>query len=419
MSGVSPGRLAAVRTLIELETRGGHLEVRLDAHGRGLAGAERRLAWTLALGVERRRTWLDHHLAPHLSRPPARLDPPIRAALRAAALEVLVLDRIPARATVHQAVEMTRALKLGRASGLVNAALRSLVRDPRRAGPPPDEAVAQSMPGWLLGRMPAGAAEAFNREPPLALRPRRDGLLDALREGGVEAREGPAGAVLVDGGDPTALPGWAEGWFAVQDAAAQAVVQLVGAGPGDHVLDACAAPGGKALALADVVGERGRVVAADRSGERLGAMDPERRRLGIAQVEARVADLRDGAEGSFDAVLVDAPCSALGTLRRHPEIRWQRREDDLPRHAATQAALLDAAAPAVRAGGTLVYAVCTFSDEEGPRVVESFLAHHEAFRRVPIDPAWGAARTPAGDFASGPHQAPWDAFYAAVLRREA
>jgi len=423
MSGrprVSPGRVAAVRTLIELERRGGRLEERLAAAGRDLRGAERRLAWALALGVERRRRLLDHRLAPHLTRPPHKLDAPVRASLRSAAMELLYLDRIPARATVHQAVELARVLGVGRASGLINAALRSLSRDPDRAGVPDDPAVAHSLPRWILQRLPDEAAAAINEEPALALRPRRADLLARLVEAGVPAREGPAGAVLTDAGDPTALPGWDDGWFAVQDAAAQAVVQLVAARPGDRVLDACAAPGGKALALADAVGEGGSVVAVDRSAERLQQMEAERARLGITgRIEARVADVREGLEGSYDAVLVDAPCSALGTLRRHPEIRWQRAQADLPRHAETQAALLAGAAPAVRPGGTLVYAVCTFTEEEGPAVARSFLEHHPAFHRVPIDSSWDSARTADGDLATGPHQAEWDAFYAVVFRREA
>jgi len=421
MAGASDARVHAARTLTELEASGGRIEVLLDRAE--LDDAERRLAWALVMGVERRRMLLDHHLRPHLSRLPAQLDPGVRAALRCAAMQVLYMDRIPARAAVHQAVETVRALGLGRAAGLVNASLRSLLRDPGRAGEPTEPHTRHSMPRWLLRRMAPGAAEAFNREPLLALRPRSDEAAGALDGAGVEIHSAPepvtrTGALLADPGDPTLLPGWREGWIAVQDAAAQAVVQLAGARPGETVLDACAAPGGKAFALADAVGPAGRVVAQDVSEERLAMLRDERERQGLQRVEVRCADATADVDDAFDRVLVDAPCSAIGTMRRHPEVRWQRREADLARHAERQLELLTAASRAVRPGGTLVYAVCSFAPEEGEQVVERFLEDSSSFTRHPIDPAWGKARTPEGDFRSWPSQGPWDAFYAAVLCRD-
>ena len=418
----SPGRVAAARALHTLDTGGGRVEDLLSRHARELQGPERRLAWALVLGVERHRRRLDHHLQPHLSRPLGRLDPEVRVCLRMAALQILDMDRIPPRAAVHQAVELSRVLRLGRAAGMVNAGLRSFLRDPDRCGPPPDTGVAHSLPPWLAARLSPAAAAAFNTEAPLALRPRVTVLPERLSNQGIVllspgAPVSHAGAVLVHSPGPTGLPGWASGAFAVQDAASQAVVRLVGARPGERILDACAAPGGKALALADAVGDGGGVVAADRSADRLAAKDAERRRLGGGPVAARIADATEGFTETFDRVLVDAPCSALGTLRRHPEVRWQRREQDLPRRAETQRAILDGASAAVRDGGTLVYAVCSFAIEEGPEVVEAFLADHPGFERAPIDEAWGPARTPAGDLATLPDQGPWDGFYASVMHR--
>ncbi|MDP7111400.1 MAG: 16S rRNA (cytosine(967)-C(5))-methyltransferase RsmB [Myxococcota bacterium] len=423
----SPGRLAAARALVQLEQRGGHADEVYGQHARGVEGAERRLGWALVLGVERHRFRIDHSLNRHLSRRPQELDPPVRAALRCAVFQIWELDRVPERAAVHQAVEVTRALGAPRAAGLVNAALRSLQRSPERAGEPRDEATIHSLLPWILKRMPMGAAAAFNREPSLAIRPRRPGLAEQLARDGVELAvpEPPldnTGALLVAGRDPTGLSGWAEGWFAIQDAAAQAVVRLLDPQPGERVLDACAAPGGKTFAIADAVGEGGHVVALDVSAERLELLRSEAARLGLERVAVLAGDaLRclgtAEHEGKYDRVLLDAPCSALGTLRRHPELRWQRRPADLPRFAALQQSLLRAAAAAVKPGGTLVYAVCSFADEEGAEVVDRFVEQHLAFERVPIGAAWGGARTPVGDLLTWPTQGPWDSFYAAVLRR--
>jgi 16S rRNA (cytosine967-C5)-methyltransferase len=422
MTVASAGRLAATRTLVELEAEGGRIDAILDPHCPSIEGAERRLAWALVLGVERNRLLLDHYLAPHVSRHPRDLDPEVRASLRCAAFQILHMDRIPHRAAVHQAVEVVRALGVERAAGLVNASLRSLVGEPERCGPPPSPWIANSMPRWLLKRMTGYAAAAFNREPPLALRPRIEGLTRKLLTAGVTALDAPAhvretGAVLVHPGDPTRLPGWDEGCFAVQDAASQAVVQLVGARPGEAILDACAAPGGKALALGDAVGHQGRVVAMDISSDRLAMMDSELQRTSIRNVTPTVGDVIRGAPGTFDRVLVDAPCSAIGTLRRHPEIRWQRRGGDLAGNAARQLEILEGASAAVRPGGVLVYAVCSFAPEEGEDVTRVFLDRHPEFDTSPIPDAWGPAKTPEGWFASWPHDGPWDGFFAAVLSR--
>ncbi len=419
MTRASRGRLAAARALQQLEERGGHVDRVLEPLLADVQGPERGLAWTLVLGVERGRSLLDHQLAPHVSRPLASLDPGVRAVLRCAALQLLHLDRIPDHAAVDQAVRCTRPLGLGRAAGLVNAVLRSLLRDPDRAGVPRDESVRLSMPRWILDRIPPGGAAAFNERAPLALRPRVPDLGPSLESAGVEVLPGPGGALLVPGGgDPTALPGWEEGWFAVQDAAAQAVVDLLGARPGERVLDACAAPGGKALAIADRVGPDGIVVAQDVDGDRLARLEGEGRRLRVEGVELRVADARAPRRGElFDRVLVDAPCTALGTLRRHPEIRWQRRPGDPARMAERQREILEGAVAAVRPGGSVVYAVCTFAREEGRDVVAAVLAQHPELEPCPVSRRWGEARAGDGWFESWPRQAPWDAFQAAILRR--
>ncbi|MCO4773641.1 MAG: RsmB/NOP family class I SAM-dependent RNA methyltransferase, partial [Deltaproteobacteria bacterium] len=224
------------------------------------------------------------------------------------------------------------------------------------------------------------------------------------------------------------LPGWDEGTYWVQDEAAQVAAELVGASPGQRVLDACAAPGGKSVYLAHQVGGDGEIVATDSDPRRLTMVDGATGRLGLAQVrtvarnwvEQPFGALEDDA--SFDAVLIDAPCSGLGVIRRHPDIRFARRRGDLARYADRQLALLKALAPAVRPGGRLVYAVCTFSEAETTGVLERARAEgvlddyetqsvHLLRPDLPEGAVWdGALRTL-------PHRDQSDAFFAVALGR--
>ena len=384
MRGASPARVAAVRALVEVE-EGAHLEEALSR----LApepGLDRELSWFLAFGVLRRRGHVDAALRPALSRPLGSLDPEIRAVLRIGAFEHL-FARTRAYAIVHQGVEVARALGLGRASGLVNAVLR-------RVQPAPCLTPAEALdhPDWLLSRWTerygAEAAVSWckaNAEiPPLFLVARSDELT-SLPPGRIEVSLGerymPRCFRLEPppGGPIPGLPGFAEGAWWIQDLASVAVADLVGAGPGMRVLDICAAPGGKSFRMASFGAS---VLATDRSAERLQLLEVGAARLGLS-IEARVHDwsgaaLSDAVSG-FDAVLVDAPCTALGTVRRHPEIRWRRQLADLRIAAQLQARILEQASVAVAPGGTLVYAVCSPEPEEGSEVVESFLAEHEGF----------------------------------------
>jgi 16S rRNA (cytosine967-C5)-methyltransferase len=251
-------------------------------------------------------------------------------------------------------------------------------------------------------------------------------VLATLAEAGIAARAAPfteLGVVLEQAADPTALPGWDAGQFAVQGEASQLVVDMLGARAGARVLDACAAPGGKALAIATIVGESGLTVAVDRRRSGLRRLCVEAVRLGcrvaVAQGDATQSPLAPTAR--FDAVLVDAPCSGLGTLRQHPEIRWRRRPEDLAALAALQGILAARAADYVRPGGALVYATCTLSRLENEAVVDAFLRARRDF--IPDDPrpllpaaahelvaADGALRTL-------PHRHGLDGFFAVRLRR--
>jgi 16S rRNA (cytosine967-C5)-methyltransferase len=415
-------RGAAARILARVE-RGGFADRLLEA---ALAPypdpRDRALLTELVYGAIRHQARLDHALGRFASRPLADLDPEVRAALRVAAYQLLALDRVPAHAAVSEAVDdVTR--RVPRAAGFANALLRRVAAE-GRAVPPPDPAadpvahlaVATSHPAWLVERELAafGFEEARRRlaadlaPAPTVLRARppgaRDSLLARLRAAGVAARPGAVGpdAVLIDpGGLPpggvTALPGFGDGAFAVQDEASQLVARLLDPPPGARLLDACAAPGGKTGHLADLVGPAGRVTALDLDEARLSLLRETVGRLGVVD---RVEIARHDATGPpparlagpYDGVLVDAPCSGLGVLRRNPDILWRRRPEDIPALAARQRAILDAVAPAVRPGGRLVYAVCTTTREEGPDVAAGFLAGHpdfEADQRLVTHPADG------------------------------
>jgi 16S rRNA (cytosine967-C5)-methyltransferase len=381
---VARGRWIAARALIAIEESAIALEDALASLLPPRGGApdpDRDLAWFLAFGVCRARGRVDGALRQHLTRPLASVDLAVRAALRIGAFERL-FARTPDHAAVDQAVELAKALGVGRAHGMVNAVLR-------KVAPGGDLTRGEQLdhPAWLGERWErrygAEATEAWCRAngelPPLFLvqlgAPPADGVPVTLR-----GRRLP-NVYEIPPGDPSAREGFGErAW--VQDAGAVFFADLVGAGPGERVLDACAAPGGKTMRLAS---QGATVVAADRDRKRIDLIGATAKRLGFENVETRLVDWQksDASEwGNFDAVLVDAPCSGLGTVRRHPEIRWRRNERDLLGASKNQLAILASAARRVRPGGRLVYAVCSPEPEEGRDVVQAFLGAHEDFELV-------------------------------------
>jgi 16S rRNA (cytosine967-C5)-methyltransferase len=380
----------------------------------------------LVLGTLRQRGAVDHALAAFLDQPLARLDKPLREILRMGAHQLLHL-RVPARAAVNESVELARAL-VPRAAGLANAVLRKL----GAAGPPPfpdpvSEPLAWltsegSLPEWLarrwtesLGAERAVArARAFLAPPPLVFRlnPR---MTDAHEKGAAAVE---ATALTVPGAFLSRQPLQhlaAEAVVYVQGQGAQLVAQLA-AVPG-MVLDACAAPGGKATLMADLVAGRGQVVAAEASLARLPSLAALARRWGCPNLRVVAADARRPPfHRAFDAVLLDAPCSGLGTLGRHPDIRWRTRPEDLQRHGERQRALLASLSPLVREGGRLVYATCSIEPEENEDVLAPFLADQPGFAPAPL-PSWAEAFSGNGIVRTRPERDGGDGFFCAVLER--
>ncbi|HUK32810.1 MAG TPA: 16S rRNA (cytosine(967)-C(5))-methyltransferase RsmB [Vicinamibacterales bacterium] len=370
---------------------------------------DRALAAEIATGVLRHRSALDYLIATFAKRDLDRLDPEIVAVLRLSSYQLLHLTRVPAAAVVDDAVDLTRRVKKRSAAGFVNAVLRTLSRNrgdlplPARPHDAHDReaairylAITLSHPRWLAERWHdrLGLARAerwmqFNNEPAkLTLRVNRlkttpDALVARLDRDDVFVTRGrwAPDALIVTQGRALQSDAAGDGWFVVQDEASQLVALLAGRSPGPRVLDACASPGGKTTAMAASMHGRGLVVACDVRDARIALLVRTIAASGAANVRVVQADLERPLPFSqtFDCVLVDAPCSGLGTLRRDPDIRWRRQESDLPVLAAAQQSMIRNAAASVAAGGRLIYATCSSEPEENEHVVEAFLAAEPSF----------------------------------------
>lgn len=445
-------RSVALGALHAIDTRGAFTALALDqALGRHpLPGRDRALATELVYGTVRRLNTLDWALNQVARRPVAELDPWVRAVLRQGAYQLIYLDRVPPRAAVHEAVELARRRAGPGAARFVNGVLRGLQRLLPLAYPDRSQDLTQhltlvhSIPEWLVERWVAQLGEseaeallaALNRSRGVSvrvnrLRADREQAQAALAALGVTAeptRFSPDGLVL--GGVAAEaslgrLGPFNDGWITPQDEAAMLVAPIVDPAPGQFVIDVAAAPGGKTTHLAERMGDRGRVVAMDIHAHKLRLVEAACRRLGLTSVETVVADARTAGErygGQADAVLVDAPCSGLGTLAHRPDARWQKRAADIADLARIQSELLAAAARAVRPGGTLVYSTCTTEPAENQGVIEAFLAVEPAFALQDLRP-WlpealaGAATACTGCLQLWPHRHGTDGFFIARLQR--
>ena len=440
-------REIALAIIDRVDRRKAYADVLLNARleEAALAPADAALLTHMVYGALRWRGRIDWVLAGLLRNPLEDLDPLVRNLLRLGGYELLFLDRVPAYATVNELVEIARRRAGPGKARLVNAVLRQIAgREPDAWSPPgagadADPAALVSHPPWLIdmwreqfGREDSRRLmEANNREAPLVLRANRlriprDALVERLCARGIDARPGtwsPLAVRLRGAASPAELAEFREGLCQVQGEASQMVGFLIDPRPGMRVLDVCAAPGGKATHMAELMDGRGEVVACDVSERGIARLAGNARRLGLDCVRAQVRDATEappGESGAFDRVLVDAPCSGLGTLRAHPEIRWRRTARDLDRLAALQAGMLDRAASRVRPGGVLVYATCTLSRVENEQVVVAFLERHRDFA---VDAAAVHLPDTARSMSAGPyflalpHRHDTDGFFAARMCR--
>jgi 16S rRNA (cytosine967-C5)-methyltransferase len=451
---IAPARAAAFLVLSTVEAGRLDLGEALARARRTLPDArDRALCSEVVTGTLRARNALDHQIARAAGRPLTRLDPEVLTALRMALYQILYLERVPASAVTNDAVALVRRAGKSSAAGFANGVLRRLARErdslpwpprPDTVASPADRELAirhltisGSHPAWLVERWidrhgfeTAEAWVRFNNTPAaLCLRVNtamttREAVVQELEAVGVRTRPtrfAPQG-LLVEEGQPLGTLLADTGRFLVQDEASQLIPELLQVDGSACVLDACAAPGGKTVAIAGALGPGGLIVAADVRSRRVAILAATLRTAGVP---ARVVHMpTDGAFPflpRFSHVLVDAPCSGLGTIRRDPDIRWRRTPDDLPRFAAQQQQLLTRAAEVVRPGGRLVYSTCSSEPEENDEVVTQFLAAHPRFTRHPVQslpglpPALVALADDAGYLRTSPSRHGLEAFFAAVL----
>lgn len=441
---MSVARRLAAEVLVRVEQGGAFANLALDSALRSAGRIEARetaLATALTYGVLRWQIELDRAIAAYSDHPPEKLETPVRVALRLGAFELLHHPTVPARAAVYEAVECAKELRAARAAGLVNAVLRKLAETRVPPPPPPRDtdpighlAALAAHPRWMverwakwLGIDEAGKLCAANQEQaPAVVRVnrRRATLAEAQAALGIESRPGrfaPDALILGPGSPPAPdMDAHGRGIVQAQDEAAQLVSVYAAPGEGSAVLDACAAPGGKACHLAEIVGPGGSVLAVDLHERKARMIEEAAARLGHGNVRTLAADatLPIPGAGSFPLVLLDAPCSGLGTVRRHPEVKLRRTPADVDRLAVLQAKLLASLASYVAPGGLLVYAVCTLTPEECDEQVALFLVEHPGFALDAPPPGFPReCLDERGHLRTLPHRTGTDGFFAARLRR--
>lgn len=406
----------------------------------GLSGAEAALATRMVYGVLQNRALLDFYLGAYCTQKVGHLQPPLADILRLGAYQILFLDKVPDRAAVNESVELAKRNKRGQAAGLVNAVLRkvSLNKDTLPPIPRRDEtqylSVRYSHPKWLVKRLLTllgrEEAEAFlaadNGIVPLTvqvntLKTTAEDLAAELTAAGVTAAPHPwvpDCLELSGSGDLTALEAFQTGKFFVQDPAAKLVSLISAPKKGQRVIDVCAAPGGKSFGAAIAMEDRGEVLACDLHENKLSRIEAGAARLGLKSIWDFAADgtvFRPEWAESADVVLVDAPCSGLGIIRKKPDIRYKS-PDDLFTLTVAQSTILENAARYVKPGGTLIYSTCTILPEENGQVVDGFLSGHPEFSRETFTLPAPMGEQP-GELTLWPHRHGTDGFYICRLRR--
>jgi 16S rRNA (cytosine967-C5)-methyltransferase len=430
----APAREAALDILTRVED-GAFSHLALSGMLRRLEPKDRGLTTELVYGTLTYQLRLDRMLARFSSRD--KTAPGLLRVLRLAAYQLMFLDKIPAHAILNDAVTQAKRIAGPKAGGFVNAVLRRLSAKPAENLPAGDSAEAlslrYSMPLWLVKRRlkqtSASDVEAWltaeNAPAPLTVRILTEALSmqEATRsfpEGAAEPGALSPTALRLHMPDPFAHEMFTAGRCVVQDEGSQAVVLAADVGRGARVLDLCAGFGGKTLFLAEQVGAAGQVLSVDLSEKKLQSLQKEAQRLGLeARIQTRAADaasLTAEEIGRFSCVLLDAPCSGLGTLRRHPELRWRRSLEDITRCAELQQRLLRAATSLLAPGGALLYSVCSPEPEEGEQQIAHFLRDNPGFAPSPITtPSLQSAITASGAVKTLPHRHNADAFFIAKI----
>ena len=398
-------RKEALAVLTACRTRGAWADAALGPHLEHLSAADAGLCSRMVYGVIQNEALLSFYLSQFCTQKLDHLQPPLADILRLGAYQILFLDRVPDSAAVHTSVELAKSAGRGQAAGLVNAVLRRLSREKGSlpAIPSRDEAkylsIRYSHPKWLVKRLlellgreeTERLLELNNSQPPAAAQVNTcrfeiQQVQAVLGEEGVQAEVHPwlPDCLLLSGtGNLEHLNSFRNGAFYIQDPAARLAVMAAGLSPGNRVLDVCAAPGGKSFAAAITLGNQGEIVSCDLHENKLKRIQEGAERLGLTCLRTETADgrqYRPEWNEAFDVVLVDAPCSGLGILRKKPDIR-RKRADELFMLPVLQSGILENASRYVRPGGTLLYSTCTLLPEENEEVTEAFLGMRPDFSR--------------------------------------
>ncbi|MBI1822529.1 MAG: methyltransferase domain-containing protein [Nitrospirae bacterium] len=374
-------RLSALHIVNEVEEKEVFLDPLMEREYEKLTSLDRGLLKELVYGTLQWQGYLDWVINRYADRKTHRMGEWVRNTLRLGTYQLLFLTKIPSFAAIHESVELVKEKEGLPSSGFVNGVLRSILRD-KEAHKIPDLkddsshniAIKYSQPEWLVKRWVARYGIENTRTwfkskigtPPFTIRVNRvlidrDHLSSILLDEGISNQKtefSPVGLVLDRPGDVTRLHSYQKGLFYVQDEASQLVPFLLSPRSGDQILDACAAPGGKATQLAELIGDRGEIMAVDQSPDRINTLQRNLKRLG----------------------LTSAPCSGLGVLSRHPEGKWQKRENLLPSYSKSQSQLLEVVSKSLKGGGILVYSTCSTEPEENEKVIEKFIKNNPAFR---------------------------------------
>lgn len=436
--------------LVVLQTvrRGAFADVALDQGfaKADLSSRDRGLATELVYGSLRRQRTLDA-LIDQLGKKKAEQQPPdLRLILHLGFYQLRYLDQIPVSAAVDTTVNLAKQNGLSRLASVVNGILRQYARLADRgqdqgdvlqmpANPIQQLGILHSFPDWIVEcfrqTLPLPEVDALcdwlNRSPTLDLRinshiTTRDAVEATFKSAQVAVEHLPhlphALRLSEHVGALHTLPGYAEGWWSVQDGSAQLVAQLVDPQPGETIIDACAAPGGKATHLAELMGDRGRVIACDRAASRLKKVAQNSCRLKLNSIEAHCVDSTDhpAFQNLGDRVLVDAPCSGLGTLHRHADARWRQTPESVDGLTQLQQTILNHTATWVKPGGLLVYATCTLHPAENEGVVQAFLNQHPAWEVEAPEGDLSAIASTGGWIKRWPHRDDTDGFFIARLR---
>ncbi|MGB6483714.1 MAG: 16S rRNA (cytosine(967)-C(5))-methyltransferase RsmB [Candidatus Acidiferrales bacterium] len=446
-------RALAYSILLSVETEAAYaselLRSRLDA---SIDAREAALATELVMGTLRWQRLLDFFVERYTGRKTTAFDREVLVVLRLGIYQLRYLTRMPARAAVSESVELVKRARKKSAAPLVNVALRRAAAEreqpaaqfvPTENGATEALAISHSHPTWLVERwlhkfgekQTIALLEANNQTPERGCvflsSERREDAIRSLNEAGSSFEPGRLlrDAIVVRRGNVAESRAFRDGWIGMQDEASQMIPLLAGAKQGDSVLDLCAAPGGKTMALASLVGEQGHVVAADFHEARLRAMRERLAMAGAANVSLVALDgtTRLPFTSPFDRILVDAPCSGTGTLARNPEIRWRLSAEDLADLHRRQVALVQSALEHLSSTGDLLYSTCSLEPQENESVVSEVLAGNPGFRREALKISQGILADGVsagglvdkdGAFRTFPPMHHTDGFFAALIARE-